>query len=68
MREDSEMGKTITLDKDRINEVTEAICDEYCKWPFNTETQADLNKICDNCPLNNILNDEWPLGFNPYQK
>ena len=62
------MGRAITIDKDRINEVTEAICDRYCKWPFNTETQADLDEICQDCPLNNILEEGWPFGFNPYQE
>ena len=48
----------VTIRKDKLNDVIEAICDEYCKWPFNTETQDDLNRICENCPLNNITVDE----------
>lgn len=62
------MGKIIKMDKDRINEISEAICDRYCKWPFNTETQEELNKICEDCPLYNIYNDEWPLGYCPHQE
>jgi hypothetical protein len=35
-----------------IEETVSAICDNYCKWPLNTETQADLKEICEKCPLN----------------
>ena len=44
-----------------IQEIKEAMCDEYCKYPFNTETQADLNEICETCPLNkmeDLIDDE----------
>ena len=37
-----------------IIEIKEAICDEYCRHPFNTETQAELNEICKECPLNEL--------------
>ncbi len=45
----------IIIDHRKLVDVTEKMCDGYCKWPFNTETQADLNEKCDECPLNNIL-------------
>lgn len=39
----------------RISESAfEQICDEYCKFPYIAESQADLERICDNCPLDNI--------------
>ena len=41
-----------------ITEIKEAICDEYCRHPFNTETQAELNEICKECPLNE-LQERW---------
>ena len=41
-----------------LEEVKEEICDEYCKWPFNTEDQAELNVYCAKCPLNRITEDE----------
>ena len=47
----------IKIDRDKLNEAIEAICDEYCKWPFNTETQEDLNVICEECPLRNITEE-----------
>jgi len=37
-----------------IEEIKASICDNYCKWPFNTETQAELNEICKECPLNEL--------------
>ncbi len=48
----------IIIEHKKLVDMTEKMCDGYCKWPFNTETQADLNEICEKCPLNNILNDE----------
>ena len=45
---------------EQIAAVREKICDEYCKWPFITETQADLNEICAQCPLNKLEEkDGW---------
>ena len=41
-----------------IIEIKEAICDEYCRHPFNTETQAELNEICKECPLNELSDGE----------
>lgn len=58
----------IKIDRNRLNDVMEAMCDKYCKFPFNTETQADLNKHCEDCPLNNILVDDYPLGRNDWQE
>lgn len=48
----------IIIDHRKLVDVTEQMCDRYCKWPFNTETQADLNEKCDECPLNTILVEE----------
>lgn len=56
------------ISRDKLNDVIEAICDDYCKWPFNTETQADLDKICEDCPLRNITEDEYPFGRNDWQE
>ena len=41
-----------------ISEIKERICDEYCRHPFNTETQAELNDICKECPLNELSDGE----------
>lgn len=41
-----------------IHEVTEDICNHYCKYPdtWDEETQGDLfdSEICQNCPLNRL--------------
>lgn len=55
----------LQISEDKLCEVKEKMCDEYCKWPFNTETQADLNEICAKCPLNDL---EYPLGVNGWQE
>ena len=49
----------ISIDRDRLNDVIEEICEDYCVWPDKTPTQARLNRHCDECPLNNILNEEY---------
>lgn len=44
-----------------LEEIKNDMCDNFCKWPFNTETQADLNEICKDCPLSRleeVFNDE----------
>lgn len=55
----------IQISDERWNEVKEKMCDGYCKWPFNSETQADLNEICEKCPMNTV---EYPLGYCPHQE
>ena len=37
-----------------FDEIKQSICDEYCKWPFNTENQKELNEICEKCPLDRL--------------
>ena len=51
--------KQVTINKDTLNEVTEIMCDKYCKWTFEADSQEALEEICNDCPLNNILH--WPL-------
>ena len=42
----------------KIEEIKNDMCDNFCKWPFNTETQADLNEICEKCPLQRLEVDD----------
>lgn len=49
----------ITISKDRFNDMIEEICDFYCKWPINCEDQAQLNRMCEDCPLNNLTYDPF---------
>ena len=52
------MQIVVKIEYSRLIDVTAKICDEYCKWPFNTENQEQLNRFCDECPLNNILTEK----------
>jgi len=56
------------IDGARINDVLEAMCEDYCKMPDICETQERLLRHCAECPLNNILNDEYPFGRNDWQE
>lgn len=44
-------GKTLT---GMLNELTETICDRYCKYPEEIENEDDLLKKCLSCPLEMI--------------
>ena len=48
----------ITISRDRLNDIQEAMCDDYCAWPDICANQERLNMHCQECPLNNILNEE----------
>ena len=47
------------IDSARLTDAMEDMCDKYCKYPFNTETQAELNEICQEYPLNNLFCDDY---------
>lgn len=57
--------QVIQINEEIWVQVKAAMCDEYCKHPFSAETQAELNEICDRCPLNTV---EYPLGYCPHQE
>ena len=58
----------ITISRDRLNEVTEAMCEDYCYFAVIGSDQDVLKRHCDDCPLNNILVEEYPLGRNDWQE
>lgn len=58
----------VTINKRKLDKAMEEMCDSYCKWVFNTETQAELNEICDRCPLSNLIEDKYPFGYCPQQE
>lgn len=70
------MQMVVNIEYSRLIDVTAKICDEYCKWPVNTEDQEQLDRFCAECPLNNILaekkeedeDEEYPLGRNDWQE
>lgn len=37
--------------------VVEQICDKYCKFPHIVESDNELDRICDNCPLDKLALD-----------
>lgn len=42
-----------------ISHVVEEMCDEYCKWPEQWDTEAEGTELCEsdicaNCPLNRL--------------
>ena len=55
-------GNTVKDGLSIAESIKNEFCDNFCKWPFNTETQEDLNEICERCPFNN------PLGYCPHQE
>lgn len=40
--------------KDPIEELSEYVCDELCKYPVSDITQDELDEICQSCILNRI--------------
>ena len=55
----------VVIDKNRLDEVTEEMCEEYCKWPDELSNQEELDAKCEECPLYNI---RYPLGRNDWQE
>lgn len=42
----------------QLHKVVEKLCDQYCKYPQmypNEEQQEELEKICEDCPLNILI-------------
>ena len=48
------MKTKLSIRKDPIEELTEHICDNLCKFPISDITQAELDKKCSTCILNRI--------------
>ena len=34
--------------------IFDQVCDRFCRYPYETEDQEDLNNICKNCPLTRL--------------
>ena len=54
--------REVTILRDRINDCIERMCEDYCCWPVACPTQERLKAHCDECPLNNILLDDYWKG------
>lgn len=46
------------IDRDKLTEVMEEMCDNYCIYPRECSTQECLDEHCAECPLNNIGEEE----------
>lgn len=44
-----------------IREIVEKMCDKYCKYPELIKEDEILVNICDQCPMENLL-DEYEEG------
>lgn len=54
---------TVSIPLSRIQKVQEQMCDGYCYFAFYSTDQDVLDKHCEECPLNNIRDDEfWKNG------
>ena len=53
------MLSKITIPRERLNECVERICEDYCTYPSLCESQERLKAHCDECPLNNLICDEY---------
>lgn len=52
------MSMVVSIKYSKLVDVTERMCDNYCKWPNKARSDAELEDICEGCPLNTILHDE----------
>ena len=53
----------ITISWDRLTTATEKMCEDYCIWPLSSVDDDVLKLHCNECPLNNIGNEEyWEEG------
>ena len=53
------MSMIKSIEYDRFIDTVEEICDFYCKWPTECATQERLNMHCNDCPLNNLMNEDF---------
>ena len=37
-----------------VEDIKEQMCDEFCKWPHEAESDTALNAICEECPLQKL--------------
>ena len=49
----------ITIKWGRLTEVMEMMCEDYCMWPLAATSDDTLKLHCNECPLNNIGNEEY---------
>jgi len=52
-------GHQDLIPSDRIVECKEEMCELYCVWISAASSQKSLEMKCADCPLNNLLNDDY---------
>ena len=48
------LNEGVELISDFFEDIKEQICDDYCKWPHEAESDTALNAICEECPLQKL--------------
>lgn len=41
-------------DIEKLEEIKQAMCDEYCRMPEEAADQEELEELCKYCPLNEL--------------
>ena len=54
----------LRVDWMRFTHSVEEMCDDYCHWPVVCADQDDLRRHCDECPINNLNNEQYWEGIN----
>lgn len=39
----------------KYTDALEKMCDDYCKWPMECQTQEQLDIHCEDCPMNTLF-------------
>ena len=43
------------MDKQTLEELTGEFCDKYCKYPYICGTEDALDTVCEQCPMNRMV-------------
>ena len=43
------------MDKKTLEKLTGVFCDRYCKYPYICRTQDKLDIVCEQCPMNRMV-------------
>jgi len=56
------------MDRQELIDVTEIICDKYCKFPVEAPDDNTLEDICNKCPLALLADGKHMEGYCPWQE
>ena len=43
------------MDKQRLEEITGEFCDRYCKFQYICKDEEQLETVCEDCPMNKLV-------------